>query len=172
MPCFVDGVWHHEGDTFPARDGCNKCTCGKGGVMSCTEIACATTTPSFEYKCQYGIKLLKEGESFIARNIQLCSNCTCQGDGRITCIEVPCPQNCIKDGREYYPGDVVKAADKCNECTCSNQGQWECTEKACVTDLPTSTVKDTGNPSAANSLHTTFRTVIMSSVLIVLSTLV
>ena len=145
MPCFVDGLWHHEGNTFPASDGCNTCTCGQGGVLSCTEKYCTTPKPDIEYKCQYGVKLLREGESFIAKNVQLCSNCTCQVDGRITCIEVPCPQKCVKDGFDYYPGDVVKSVDKCNECMCSMFGEWDCTEKACVTDLPNSTVKDTSS---------------------------
>ena len=29
-----------QGDTFPAGDGCNTCTCGFDGTVGCTKIAC------------------------------------------------------------------------------------------------------------------------------------
>ncbi len=37
--CTYDSVVYYEGDTFPATDGCNTCTCESGNV-SCTEMGC------------------------------------------------------------------------------------------------------------------------------------
>lgn len=40
--CVYEGVAYKNGDSFPAKDGCNKCVCNAGQVL-CTEKAC---TPS------------------------------------------------------------------------------------------------------------------------------
>jgi hypothetical protein len=37
--CTYDSVVYYEGDTFPATDGCNTCSCTSGEVV-CTEMAC------------------------------------------------------------------------------------------------------------------------------------
>lgn len=34
------------GQSFPAPDGCNTCTCNAGGVIACTEIACIDAGPA------------------------------------------------------------------------------------------------------------------------------
>ena len=38
--CEVDGKTYQAGDSFPASDGCNSCTCGPNGLVACTEKAC------------------------------------------------------------------------------------------------------------------------------------
>lgn len=39
--CSYNGHVYHVGDSFPADDGCNSCSCLTGGVVTCTERACA-----------------------------------------------------------------------------------------------------------------------------------
>lgn len=39
--CTYGGVTYQDGDSFPAADGCNTCTCDNGSV-GCTEIGCPT----------------------------------------------------------------------------------------------------------------------------------
>jgi hypothetical protein len=41
--CYVDGVRYRSGDTFPAPDGCNTCSCGDDGQVACTLRFCAAT---------------------------------------------------------------------------------------------------------------------------------
>lgn len=38
--CEYDGVNYAPGDSFPATDGCNTCTCMEDGTVACTEMAC------------------------------------------------------------------------------------------------------------------------------------
>jgi len=38
--CEYRGVLHAVGDSFPAGDGCNTCSCQAGGFVACTRIAC------------------------------------------------------------------------------------------------------------------------------------
>ena len=40
LGCSYDGKGHAVGASFPATDGCNTCTCGEGGSVGCTKIAC------------------------------------------------------------------------------------------------------------------------------------
>jgi Pacifastin inhibitor (LCMII)/Kazal-type serine protease inhibitor domain len=41
--CVLDGEQHHPGESFPASDGCNTCSCGEDGQVACTLRFCATT---------------------------------------------------------------------------------------------------------------------------------
>jgi eight-cysteine-cluster-containing protein len=38
--CSFEGTPYQEGESFPAADGCNVCSCLQGGRVVCTEIAC------------------------------------------------------------------------------------------------------------------------------------
>jgi hypothetical protein len=38
--CEYGGVTYAVGDSFPAEDGCNTCTCTEDGVWACTMMAC------------------------------------------------------------------------------------------------------------------------------------
>ncbi|HEV8246558.1 MAG TPA: hypothetical protein VGP93_12355 [Polyangiaceae bacterium] len=40
--CLYEGTVHASGSSFPAGDGCNTCSCGPGGSVSCTEIGCTS----------------------------------------------------------------------------------------------------------------------------------
>ena len=39
--CAYDGDTYTQGQSFPSTDGCNTCTCGAGGSVGCTKMACA-----------------------------------------------------------------------------------------------------------------------------------
>ena len=39
--CEYDGSFYGDGDSFPANDGCNTCSCDDGAV-SCTQIGCSS----------------------------------------------------------------------------------------------------------------------------------
>jgi hypothetical protein len=41
--CFVDGVRHRPGESFPASDGCNTCNCGEDGQVACTLRFCVAS---------------------------------------------------------------------------------------------------------------------------------
>ncbi len=38
--CEHGGQTYDVGETFPAGDGCNTCTCAAGGSVQCTKLAC------------------------------------------------------------------------------------------------------------------------------------
>lgn len=38
--CTYEGVSYAPGESFPASDGCNTCSCSAGGAIACTEMAC------------------------------------------------------------------------------------------------------------------------------------
>lgn len=40
VTCEWEGAVWQPGDSFPAGDGCNTCTCGEGGAVLCTKRAC------------------------------------------------------------------------------------------------------------------------------------
>jgi hypothetical protein len=42
--CDYNGTKYIAGDTFPDTGGCNKCTCGKDGMVTCTMLACTGKT--------------------------------------------------------------------------------------------------------------------------------
>ncbi|KAH3742316.1 hypothetical protein DPMN_049056 [Dreissena polymorpha] len=56
MPPFSGGAesagkplnWYEAGDSFPDDDGCNTCTCLRGGLVACTRMSCSgTPTPDY-----------------------------------------------------------------------------------------------------------------------------
>ncbi len=50
--CIYLGETHSPGSSFPARDGCNTCTCQEDGTAACTELDCACD-PSAEWWRSY-----------------------------------------------------------------------------------------------------------------------
>ena len=126
------------GDSKPAGDGCNTCSCEKGewlctrSVCGCTEetrpksdscntCSCVNGTWSCTTKDCGGV--CKPGDTMAGD----CTSCVCadfgQG-GTWACTENSCPQPECKDG------EIKPSGDTCNTCQCMN-GQWACTMKAC-----------------------------------------
>lgn len=50
--CTYDGTEYLPGDSFPAADGCNTCSCGANGMVGCTKMAC-TCDPKVEWWRKY-----------------------------------------------------------------------------------------------------------------------
>lgn len=42
--CEYAGETYDKGESFPAEDGCNSCTCEEKGNVSCTEMGCIDNT--------------------------------------------------------------------------------------------------------------------------------
>jgi hypothetical protein len=68
IPCLYNGATYSDGDTFPAGDGCNTCTCASGSV-ACTEAFCPVEP------CLYGSVRLANGSNISGR-VELCLNNT------------------------------------------------------------------------------------------------
>ena len=79
--CAYDGVRYEVGDSFPATDGCNTCSCQSDGSIACTEIACAVNNGIDE--------------------CEIASDCEAQGidtsfcsTGEWSCIDSKCEFSC------------------------------------------------------------------------------
>ena len=51
--CEYDGQIYNEGDSFPAADGCNKCSCRENGNVACTKMLCEPVCTGDEYWREY-----------------------------------------------------------------------------------------------------------------------
>jgi len=98
--CEYGGKPYAAGQSFPALDGCNTCTCESNGFVSCSEMACPTG-------CAYGGKVYQMGESFPA--LDGCNKCTCTDQG-VSCTELMCA--CDPD-KEWWRQYVAKDPKQC-----------------------------------------------------------
>jgi hypothetical protein len=76
IACGYEGQRYEAGQSFPAADGCNTCTCELDGSISCTEIACATAVD----ECQTSSDCLRQAidTSFCADGEWACVNSMCE----------------------------------------------------------------------------------------------
>jgi hypothetical protein len=118
--CQVGDQSYAEGDTFPAPDGCNTCSCQADGSMACTEMGCVDG-------CSYDGQHYNTGDSFPAGDG--CNSCTCAADGSVGCSTMGCTTTCTYEGQVYYPGDKFEPAggSMCGDmCTCLENGTVDC----------------------------------------------
>jgi pacifastin inhibitor LCMII len=123
--CVYDGMTYEIGDSFPADDGCNTCSCDADGSVACTEMACG---------CDYAGTWYDQGESFWATDG--CNQCTCMGEG-VACTKMWCA--CT--GEEWFRDYMATSPDMCavikftcpastayfiNECGCGCQQSPNC----------------------------------------------
>jgi hypothetical protein len=52
--CSYGGETYATGQTFPATDGCNTCSCGQDGAVACTKRACPPPSCDFAAAFEYG----------------------------------------------------------------------------------------------------------------------
>jgi hypothetical protein len=98
-----------DGESKPAADGCNTCSCSDGR-WACTEMACLPE------ECSEG-----------ATTNDGCNTCSCSG-GQWACTERAC------EAEICTPGEIAPDPNSCNECTCGESGnEWECTDRDCPT---------------------------------------
>ncbi len=116
----------NEGETVPAGDGCNTCTCSNG-VWACTLMGCMAVCPSpVEFPdgmgCVEVIVFAKDPASG-------------------ACCMYPAPCEAPEGWEQFYseqdcqdvcvPGEQRLADDGCNTCSCDESGRWGCTEMSC-----------------------------------------
>jgi hypothetical protein len=70
-----------EGDTKPAEDGCNTCSCDENGNWGCTEMGCVEE-PVAEQCSEGDTKPAEDG----------CNTCSCDENGNWGCTEMGCPE--------------------------------------------------------------------------------
>lgn len=125
--CTYDGNTYTAGQTFPATDGCNTCTCLDDGSVACTEIACQQCGGIAQIPCNAG---------------SYCNwpDGSCGGDdGLGVCAPIPeaCDKNfapvCGCDGTTY--GNACEAAaagvsvvfdGACDDKTCGGLAGKQC----------------------------------------------
>jgi len=119
--CVYSGSVYYPGESFPAGDGCNSCTCSEDGSVSCTRLACKG--------CFYNGSMYEPGQGFPAGDG--CNGCTCGEDGSVFCTQAYC-LTCTYEGQTYAAGASFPALDGCNTCTCYEGGAVGCTTMACL----------------------------------------
>lgn len=128
--CEYAGQGYDVGESFPAEDGCNTCTCAEGGRVLCTMRACAVT-------CEWNGATYAVGEWF-PMEPGTCDNCYCGDDGAVVCTRIAC-RGCSYEGAWFDYGETFPAADGCNTCTCLEDGGIACTEMACIDECNSET---------------------------------
>lgn len=136
-----NGAICEVGQSKPAGDGCNTCTCTEDGEWACTLVDCQTCTPG---------EMAPAGDG--------CNTCSCTEDGNWACTEIGCvckvgetkqscdnTCTCVDDGNgptweckgfladpapgncpQCTPGSTRISDDMCSTCTCDTSGQWSC----------------------------------------------
>nr|XP_022311192.1 kielin/chordin-like protein [Crassostrea virginica] len=85
--CRYNGKTYKIGLEFRARDGCNRCRCGRNGRVNCTRGRCLRV-------CRYSRKVYRVGQTFRARDG--CNKCRCGAGGRVSCSKRRCGKNRVK----------------------------------------------------------------------------
>jgi hypothetical protein len=104
----------NPGDTEPAPDGCNTCTCQDDGSWACTEKACPPACTGEQPPCE-----------------QPPPGCDYQDGG---CVNGEWTCGTLNCGGQCKPGDTQLAPDGCNTCTCLDDGSWACTKELCTSE--------------------------------------
>ncbi|MFO0555684.1 MAG: hypothetical protein U0271_45325 [Polyangiaceae bacterium] len=136
--CLYEGESYTAGETFPAADGCNSCTCEAGGAVSCTDETCPVEPVdcddaqkplcdpapncSAEAVCSNGDWACQE--TCPCDNVELPS---CPKEPIPTCVEVPvcegaawvCEPDCLDSCEDQYPtGHDLLLAALVKACGC------------------------------------------------------
>jgi len=127
--CEYNGAVVSEGESVPAVDGCNSCTCNSG-LMVCTLMACPVT-------CWYAGRSYADGESFASEDG--CNTCSC-ANGLVACTE----RACVCDpAAEHWRDYVTTVPSECevmdyaclagstqfkNTCGCGCEQSPDCPE--------------------------------------------
>ena len=130
ITCEHGGKTYQPGESFPAGDGCNDCSCTSDGSVACTLAFCVSG-------CDYGGKHYEPEQTFPAADG--CNTCTCADGGDVSCTEMDCgpPPACVYGGKPYAVGDKFPAMDGCNACSGAQPKVVSCTTKVCACDPST-----------------------------------
>lgn len=129
--CDYGGEHYDEGDTFPATDGCNSCSCTSGHAR-CTTRACPSCDPAHEPNHEY----VSTSPSTCARIRYTCTAGSTPFSNDCGCGCERSSVTCSYNGHTYNVGDHFNATDGCNTCTCGSDGSADCTSNTCRTCDP------------------------------------
>lgn len=78
--CTYQNARYSSGESFPAGDGCNSCTCGQDGNVACTKVACDARTGLPVAQCQTNADCETQNldKSFCDQGSWECVNATCE----------------------------------------------------------------------------------------------
>lgn len=142
--CEYQGVGYDTGDSFPAGDDCNTCTCSANGAVACTTQWCQ---PVDEDTCEYG------GQSYVVDEVfpasDGCNLCFCGAGGLVGCTKKACLCDPSSEWDRHYVGT---SAEQCavikftcpantgyfqNECGCGCIQDEACPEWLnCMPPMP------------------------------------
>jgi hypothetical protein len=127
--CTYAGVGYQAGQSFPAEDGCNSCSCEADGSVSCTEIGCQVSCTELN---QLYMDQLVTARACTPDGLDTCS------DTRPASLPCNCPSHVNPSAREAlanaqafadeYAARDCNAGITCNPCpplapaTCSPEG--------------------------------------------------
>lgn len=122
--CYYGGSFHAVGDTYPAGDGCNDCTCTPGGSFcdsnACTGGATSSTGGTSSAGCPYDSVTYPVGATFPATDG--CNTCSCTAAGPIpVCTMVDCSATACSNLEQNFQtalDDALKCTpfvDSCDE---------------------------------------------------------
>ncbi len=128
-----------DGDTRPAGDGCNTCSCSDGewlcSLMGCPEVECITDDDCVVSGCSGELCASEDMASDCewlpeyACYADPITSCGCN-DGRCGWDETDELAACLETP-PCSPGEIRDADDGCNTCTCTDDGGWVCSEMPC-----------------------------------------
>lgn len=124
--CEYNGETYDVGESFPAGDGCNTCSCQEDGTVGCTLIGCVDA-------CEWEGQVYLEGDTFAAGDG--CNTCSCEAGGAVACTLLACVGDCYYDGQYYPAGSIFPASDGCNTCECLSEGDLICTDIPCAVEM-------------------------------------
>lgn len=163
--CVVDGERHRPGDTFPAPDGCNECTCGEDGLVACTERACLATCGGLQgLACPEGqyCDFAPDAQCGAADQTGICEpqpefctreyNPVCGCDGGTygnPCMAAAAGVSIARMGECTPPGECRSDADcPVPPCACLDENEDGVCENECPVAVCRDGVCGVGSPSA------------------------
>ena len=130
--CRYEGSSHSLGDSFPANDGCNTCSCNSLGI-TCTHRTCLPDAGSPD------LGSVDDASPLDASPDQAGPSDGGPADGPVTCQS---------GSHVYAPGVLFPSDDGCNFCSCDTQGRILCTAVFCF---------DGGSSGLGCNFETTYR---------------
>ena len=140
--CTYERLTYQVGESFPAADGCNDCSCTEGGTVVCTQRACNNTACNQPFEvgmCEAAIPVYWHNPQLGRCEPQTYGGCggnenryATRAECEEACNVMRAPGTaCLVDGIVYEDGATVPDPFSCNSCTCEDGEISICTEIGC-----------------------------------------